>query len=119
MIETARDPGVVKGPDGTYYLFATGEGGEWGIVRYESTDLRNWSNRTLAWKPFTGRCQIICYHDNMNGIRNDFHSQKTQHHDYLYRTGGDGIHKVDGRVVAYFEGFDGKDWSLGVCCAEE
>lgn len=74
-------------------------------------------SRSLV-EPFSG-CYIVGYHNSLNGIQNPFYACKTQHHDYLFRAGGDDIHKVGGRIVSYFEGFDGAYWSVGVCCAEE
>lgn len=46
VAEAARDPGVVRGPEG-YHLFVTDERGP-GVARLDSPDLRRWGERTTV-----------------------------------------------------------------------
>jgi len=48
VVEEGRDPGVVRGLDGSYHLFVTDERGP-GVARLDSPDLRAWSERTTVY----------------------------------------------------------------------
>lgn len=53
-------------------------------------------------------------HRGLDGIHEPFHDEWTLHHDYCFEAGGRELHRRDGRVLAYFEGGDGEQFSVGV-----
>ncbi|WP_276256586.1 hypothetical protein [Halomontanus rarus] len=58
-------------------------------------------------------------HRSLNGISEPFHSQWTLHHDYCHEAGGRTIHRPNGEVLAYFEGGDGTQFSVGVAFLDD
>jgi hypothetical protein len=48
LVEEARDPGVLRGPDGEWHLFVTDERSP-GVARLDGPDLRTWSDRTTVY----------------------------------------------------------------------
>lgn len=53
-------------------------------------------------------------HRTLNGISKPFHDQWTLHHDYLPVNGGKTLYRENGEIAAFFEGGDGREFSVGV-----
>jgi hypothetical protein len=57
---------------------------------------------------------VLGTHRSLNGVSEPFHSQWTLHHDYLHADAGRALYRQHGEVMAYFEGGDGSQFSVGV-----
>ncbi|MFB6218165.1 MAG: hypothetical protein ABEH77_03135 [Halobacteriaceae archaeon] len=60
---------------------------------------------------------VVGTHRGLNGHHEPFHAAWTLHHDYCFAAGGRELHREDGAVLAYFEGGDGEQFSVGVASA--